>query len=182
MNTLTKNRGFTIFFATLVSSLALAVGIAIFDLTIRELNLSQTATQSQYAIFAADAGTECALYWDYKCPVSGGPAYCALANGSIFATSSTGVGVPVGSNLNCNQTDITGAGALWTTAGPPGPTANAATTSFTLSFAAQGKPYCAKITVEKWGNPSQTRIISRGYNTCTAGWPLIVERSLQLSY
>ena len=175
-------RGFTIFFAALISALALAVGIAIFDLTIRELNLSQTATQSQYAIYAADAGAECVLYWDYKCPLSGGPAYCARSQGSAFATSSAGTGVPQDSTLNCNQTDITSAASLWSTAGPPVPNANAATTTFTLSFAAQGKPYCAKLTVEKWGNPSQTRITSRGYNTCTAGSPLIVERSLQLSY
>jgi|GEM_PF-394079 len=60
-------RGFTIFFAVLVGSLALAIGLSIYELLIRELELAQVATQSQFAIYAADAGAECALYWDNKC-------------------------------------------------------------------------------------------------------------------
>jgi len=60
-------RGFTIFFAVLVGSLALAISLSIYELLIRELELAQVATQSQFAIYAADAGAECALYWDNKC-------------------------------------------------------------------------------------------------------------------
>ena len=66
----------------LVGSLALAVGLAIYDLTIRELDLSAVATQSQYAVYAADTGAECALYWDTKCPLGS----CVV--NSTFATSS----------------------------------------------------------------------------------------------
>ena len=55
------NKGFTLFFALLVSSLALAIGVSIYDITVRELNLSEAATQSQYAVYAADTGAECAL-------------------------------------------------------------------------------------------------------------------------
>lgn len=89
-------RGFTIFFAVLVGSLALAIGFSIYELLIRELALSQTATQSQYAIYAADAGAECALYWDNKC-TPGVNAACsctafdsggACTRGTAFATSS----------------------------------------------------------------------------------------------
>ena len=54
-------RGYTVFFAALVASLALAVGLAVYDLTVREVDLSLTATQSQYAVYAADGGAECAL-------------------------------------------------------------------------------------------------------------------------
>lgn len=61
-----NQRGFTIFFATLVGGLALAIGLAIFDITQRQLSLSATVLQSEYAIFAADSGVECALYWDSK--------------------------------------------------------------------------------------------------------------------
>src|SRR3989339_699999 len=61
-----KHRGFTIFFATLVASLALAIGLGIYDVVVRQLSLSTTVSQSQYAIYAADSGAECALYWDSK--------------------------------------------------------------------------------------------------------------------
>lgn len=77
-----KKTGFTIFFATLVASLALAIGLAIYDVVVRQLNLSTTVSQSQYAIFAADSGAECALYWDSKYNGSG-----SAFSGSSAATS-----------------------------------------------------------------------------------------------
>lgn len=59
-------RGFTLLYAVLISSILLAIGIAIFEITVRELRLSSVARESQYAFFAADSGIECALYWDVK--------------------------------------------------------------------------------------------------------------------
>src|SRR3989338_283641 len=96
-----NNKGFTIFFAMLAGGLALSIGIAIYDLTIRELDLSATATQSQYAIYAADTGVECALYWDYKCAGGG------CADGSAFATSSSYLGATSG--VSCNGQDVAAA-------------------------------------------------------------------------
>jgi hypothetical protein len=87
-----RRGGFTIFFAVLVGSLALAIGLSVYELLVRELELSQVATQSQFAIYAADAGAECALYWDTLCTQAG--CLCADGNagactrGSAFATSS----------------------------------------------------------------------------------------------
>lgn len=168
------NKGFTLFFAMLVGSLALAVGLAIFDLTLRELQLSSVATQSQYAIYAADTGAECALYWDAQCPLG------SCVAGSAFATSSNTNGgtfpPPAGSGVLCNAQDIT---SVWTTATPVAPTPTAATTTFTITLSPQ--IYCAIVTVAKSGNPSQTTIISHGYNTCAPG-PLQLERVLQVNY
>lgn len=59
-------RGFTTLFAVITASLLLAIGIAIFNITYKELLLSSTARESQFAIYAADSGVECALYWDLK--------------------------------------------------------------------------------------------------------------------
>lgn len=184
----TKKRGFTIFFAMLVGGLALAIGAAIFDLTVRELDLSGTATQSQYAIYAADAGAECALYWDFKCTL----ADCTSrgASNSVFATSSTfyiapgGMsGVYCGKNSNGTPQDIIGpavAGGTW----PETSNTSAATTTFTMYFAPQ--PYCAVVTVSKSGSPSNTTVTSRGYNACP-GSPVQssfsrLERVLQVTY
>lgn len=162
------NRGFTIFFAMLVGALALSVGAAIYDLTVRELDLSQTATQSQYAIYAADTGAECALYWDLKCTLG------SCFAGSAFATSSQTT-VP-GSGVVCNGVDIA---SNWQVA----PTASAATTTFTVTFLPQ--PYCVSVTVAKSGSPSITTIVAHGYNTsCPPATPATVrlERALQVDY
>jgi hypothetical protein len=89
-----RPRGFTIFFAVLVGSLALSIGLSIYELLIRELELSQVATQSQFAIYAADAGAECALYWDTLCTNTGIGCICTdksggtCVRGTAFATSS----------------------------------------------------------------------------------------------
>lgn len=60
------NKGFTILYATLISSLLLAIGLGIFNISIKELILSSAGRESQVAFYAADAGIECALYWDIK--------------------------------------------------------------------------------------------------------------------
>lgn len=166
-------KGFTIFFATLVGSLALAIGVAIYDLTIRELDLSSTANESQYAIYAADAGAECALYWDLKCPTTGGPAYCATSGGSAFATSSASS--QPSSGVFCTAQDIAGA---WSVTKPVGQ--GIATTTFTLNFPPY--PYCATVEVGKSGSPTLTTIISHGFNTCLTGGQTRLERVLQVTY
>ena len=98
-----KPRGFTIFFAVLVASLSLAIGLAIYELLVRELDLSQTARESQYAIYAADTGAECALYWDNKAPLLNGAT-------SVFATSSdAGNSNPPANGVLCNGQDIAAA-------------------------------------------------------------------------
>ncbi len=65
-NVLNDSRGFTLFYAVLVSSLLLALGLAIFNITYKELILSAGARESAVAFYAADAGLECALFWDRK--------------------------------------------------------------------------------------------------------------------
>lgn len=63
---LEATRGFTLFYAVLMSSLLLALGLAIFNITYKELILSAGARESAVAFYAADAGLECALFWDRK--------------------------------------------------------------------------------------------------------------------
>ncbi len=167
-----RKRGFTIFFAMLVGSLALSIGLAIFDLTLRELELSGTATQSQYAMYAADTGVECALYWDLKCT-----SCAASAGGSAFATSSDSV-IPFNdSSLLCNGNDISSSTSR-VVVKPLN--AGAATTTFMVYFSPQ--PYCVQVQVEKSGTPTQTTITSRGYNTCSTGALNRLERVLQVTY
>jgi len=61
-----NNRGFTLLLATLISSLLLLLGAAIFSVIKKEVVLSSIGRDSQFAFYAADAGAECALYWDFR--------------------------------------------------------------------------------------------------------------------
>ncbi len=179
-----NQQGFTIFFAMLVGGLALAVGFAIYDLAVREVELSAAATQSQFAIYAADAGVECALYWDNK--------YGPTNAGSAFGTSTEAVWATA---ANCNGQNIVAAGT------PPNPveapptgwstwdntsqvTASEATTTFTLSFLQTGQPYCAVVSVGKSTvlGVLYTNVVSKGYNNCGASGTARLERALRVSY
>lgn len=165
--------GFTIFFAMLVASLSLAVGLAIFDLTIRELDLSQTATQSQFAIYAADTGADCALYWDFK---------YTDGDSSAFGTSSGSSWPSSGSNLFCNEQDISLDAGFNDSNNK---TSSSATSTFTVSIAAPLQTYCAVVEVGKYTDNDgvlYTTVISRGYNTCAGGEVMRVERALQVNY
>jgi len=179
-------RGFTIFLAMLVSSLSLAIGLAIYDLVSRELVLSQTTNQSQYAIFAADAGAECALYWDNKCtPGANASCVCTQTDGSgtcvggtAFPTSTASTNP--NSGLVCGNYDITNNTVLsypWQVVKNAGD----ATVTFKISSSTRSGP-CATVVVTKTGTPAQTTIVSRGYNTCAATGVVRIERALQISY
>ncbi|MEI6528757.1 MAG: hypothetical protein WCO10_03785 [bacterium] len=61
-----EDKGFALLFAVLISSLLLSIGLSIFSVALRELSLSTAARQSVYAFYAADAGRECAMYWDIR--------------------------------------------------------------------------------------------------------------------
>ena len=74
------NKGFTLLFAVLVTSVALVVGVGVFDVVLRQIELSGVGRESQAAFYAADTGIECGLYWDVK--------------ESVFGTTSPPVVVP----------------------------------------------------------------------------------------
>lgn len=59
-------RGFTILLAAIVASLVLSLGISVFSIAQKQLLLSSTGRNSQYAFYAADTAAECALYWDIR--------------------------------------------------------------------------------------------------------------------
>jgi Tfp pilus assembly protein PilE len=59
-------RGFTLLIAVVLTSVLLAVGLALLDIAYKQVVLSSTARQSQTAFYTADSALECALYWDQK--------------------------------------------------------------------------------------------------------------------
>lgn len=61
-----RSGGFTLLLSVLIASLLLSIGLSIFNIALKELILSSSGRDSQFAFYAADSGTECALYWDIK--------------------------------------------------------------------------------------------------------------------
>jgi Tfp pilus assembly protein PilX len=183
-----SSRGFTLLYAVLISSILLAIGIAIFEITVRELKLSSITRESGFAFFAADSGIECGLYWDMK--YSG--SYSAFPG-----SNSGGPGIPT-SGITCNGQDIaangtpptpyqanTGTWTAWTY----GTVGSVTTTTFTVSLLSGTR--CAIVTVTKTAltadpsPPVSTVIEARGYNVSCGTIrtdPNAVEHALRASY
>jgi hypothetical protein len=165
-------------FAVLVASVLLAVGISIFNLTVKELILSAAGRESQFAFYAADTGAECALYWDFK-------------GVDVFATS-TGDRTPSPATPDC--VDTTGQAAqtfdvtnyVTYTDYPVARTPTSAVTQFTLNLPSLSPQYCAIVTVIKDSSSGilKTVIDSRGYNLPCSDTtnPNRVERALKVTY
>ncbi|MBI4087779.1 hypothetical protein HY418_00125 [Candidatus Kaiserbacteria bacterium] len=61
-----RQAGFTLLLAALVSSIVLALGSSIFAIAQKQLTLSSIGRDSQFAFYAADTAAECALFWDFR--------------------------------------------------------------------------------------------------------------------
>ncbi len=89
---ITKQRGFTLLIAVVLTSVLLSVGLALLDISYKQIMLSSTARQSQYAFYAADSAIECALFWDQKrnaFQYGASPTPIRCANTQITVTSTT---------------------------------------------------------------------------------------------
>ena len=60
------NKGFTLLLALIVANVVLIIGLGVYGIIIKEIQLSGLGRESQIAFYAADSGTECVLYWDIK--------------------------------------------------------------------------------------------------------------------
>ena len=144
----------TLFIAVVIMGILLFITFAVINITMKASLFASSGRDSQYAFYAADAGLECALYWDTKF--------------DSFATST-----PAPNTITCaTQTSSVGGG------GDANPTS---TFNFDLNQGANAVPYCAIVTVTKNTNGS-TYIKSRGYNTCDTSNPRRVERGIEVDY
>ncbi len=60
------NSGFILPLAIIISAVVMLIGLTISTLVLSEMQFSVFSRESQKAFYAADAGSECALYWDLK--------------------------------------------------------------------------------------------------------------------
>ncbi|MBI2474133.1 MAG: hypothetical protein HYV68_00360, partial [Candidatus Taylorbacteria bacterium] len=66
-----KQAGYSLIFAVLISATLVTIGAAMANLALKEFAIVGTSRASQAAFYAADAGMECALYYDFQ----GGPHF-----------------------------------------------------------------------------------------------------------
>lgn len=59
-----EERGVALLIAILIGSIALSVGLGVYNRTYKELIFASFWKQAQTAFAAADSGLECAIYWD----------------------------------------------------------------------------------------------------------------------
>jgi hypothetical protein len=162
-----KNKGFTLLIAIITTSMLLIVSFVVVNIALKQLILASAAKESQYAFYAADSGTECAVYWDLP------------KDGSISKFDVTTPGVIDG----CNEVDYitnknihTGSQTIPEPSNPSSVIGGNATSIFWLQFT-KG---CAIVRVTK--ADGLTTIDSRGYNTCDMSASRRYERGVKLVY
>lgn len=120
----TQSRGAVLLIAILVASVALAVGLGVYNRTYKELLFASYWKQTQVGFSAADAGLECAVYNDTH------------PTGGVFPTISSSA-----QPFSCFGNNITGALEVGS------PTGGVATST----FSAQVGNGCVNVTVVKSG-------------------------------
>jgi len=58
------NKAFTLTLTLIVMSVALSIGLGVYTIILKEMQLAGLGRESELAFYAADSGAECALYWD----------------------------------------------------------------------------------------------------------------------
>jgi hypothetical protein len=105
-----KKSGFVLLVAILTASFLLAVGLGVSSLAIRGFQLTGNTTESIKALYAANAGIECALYWDLKYPTFPGnaevfPLKTDITAGDYIAYRSN---IDNNNTVGCSQSVYTG--------------------------------------------------------------------------
>lgn len=146
------HRGFALLIALVLTSVILALGMALIDIAYKQVVLASSAKNSQYAFYNADSALECALYYDQK---QGAFFYNSTWNGTVTC-----------SNLAVNMN-------------PPNQTPSARTTTFSIPCASGGTS--ADVTIIK-DPSNNTNIFATGYSSCSANDPTRIERGLKAKY
>lgn len=168
-----KKRGITLFIAVSVTGILLFIAFAVTNIALKGTLFASSGRDSQFAFYAADAGMECALYWDsrfepskFDITLGGSPITCSGTSASPYSMTT---GQPI---LGTTTTTRIGGGGVGT---------RTSTFGFTLNYGVNAVPHCAIVTVTKNADGT-TYIKSRGYNTCDINNTRRVERGIEVTY
>jgi hypothetical protein len=153
----TSPRGFALLISVILTSVSLAVGLALLDIAYKQVLLATTAKQSEVAFYHADSTIECALYYDQS-----------AANAfDVFSPAPS-------TNIVCNSAAISSYTSVLTNGG------NTRTTKFDIPCTSGGVSGTATIIKDSISNT--TAIFASGYSTCNAADPARVERGEKINY
>lgn len=160
-----RKAGFTLLISIIVTSMLLVVSFVVVNIALKQLVLASSSKESQYAFYAADAGTECAIYWDLK------------ANSGVSSFDINNAGT-----VQCNgQTISTNSQSVPTIPAQPSLIGGGGVSNRTSIFSINFTKGCAIIRVTK--NADGTTLVdSRGYNTCDTDALRRFERGVTLAY
>jgi hypothetical protein len=168
---LQQEKGFALLFAVLIASVVLAISLGISLITLREVKLSGLVRDGTYAVYAANSGYECALFYD---EIAGTSSTFVKTSGTagiakpIYCGQSASV-MTIGGNDGLDYTEF----QYNTQAG------TCAKVRITIGYTVGVDPYTGD---DVPGN----KISSRGYNmSCTnvnANDSRLVERQLDVEY
>lgn len=186
-------RGIALLISVIIVSIVLAVSIGVSNIVSTEISISNTGRQSQMAFYAADAGVDCAIYWDTIHQGLSQSAFSTTTSGSNSLTSAcAGDKIIIGGTNSCvNSLDGSGSYSTCSGAGDK----KAGKSIFTLSFS---NGSCAIVTVIKKQDPlsNPTALVasihSDGYSsgagvgfsglaTCNSTSPRVFQRSLEVT-
>jgi hypothetical protein len=166
-----NQKGMTLFIAIVIMSVLLFISFAVINIALKSILFASSGRDSQYAFYAADAGLECAMYFDSKFDkfnaiTDGSPINCDgvndISTGGLISGSSETAKI---GGVGLNNPSIFG---------------------FTLNNGSNAMHYCAIIRVTKSQNiidgSISTHIDSRGYNTCDTANLRRVERGIEVTY
>lgn len=152
--------GFTLLLAALIASIVLSLGAAIYTLAVKQVTLSSLGRDSQFAFYAADTGSECALYWDLRF--------------GYFATSAPSTVIPPNPECAGQTFDATGRSGVF---------------PYTMTFEFEPNGNCADVAVTKSVDSQtgaiRTAVHSDGYSTdCDSRTTSArtLQRSVELHY
>lgn len=148
------NKGVTLLVAIITINILLAIGLSLSNLSYKSLKVSSSGRETQRAYYAAEAGFECAQYWD--------------KSGEFTSEGSQ-------ASISCNGQDLTINSSSFTSV----EYGSGRQYEFTIDF--MGGEYCAHLIVMKpTAGIYQTIIETRGYNTCDMDSQGIVERGIRI--
>lgn len=164
-----KNSGFAMLYASLIGSLVLAIGLAILNVTIKQITLASAGRESQHAFYSADTGVECALYLER----GGGNDACG---DGVFGNPD---------RLSYCTTDPDGQAFKYTCAGQnvnligvPVSTTDGVVSTFSVTDGQSGENICFNVSVTKKTGENPV-IESHGYNTCDTNSTNRFERAIE---
>ena len=184
INNNSKERGFIILFAILISAVMLLISVGIFNVVQKQSILSSFSRESQRAFYAADAALECALQNDLNPPTVDGSQITMFPYFDDTGANTT---------IECSENNSITAYAVDSGSG--------SVSNFEIAYGFNHQsglgtddPGCAFVLVEKTlddsvtPNQYDTRITAVGFNRCDDDGlpnyddPNILERRLSARY